>query len=154
MDGQFEFILGKQESMTWSEGSEPKDNPLVLYWFGDKHVLVWLVCPSSGLNIFEPLDENPPNTFNFRLTHKCACWNGCGSNTTTHSPSTKITSTLTTAHPHSTKTVPSTTTTSTTEILPTTTVPLDGSIGISGEATFIITLLLLSFIYSRRFASY
>jgi len=54
--------------------------PQVSYSSGEKQVIVLLQCPDAGEEQFEALGEGPElNNYKFRLTHKCACWNGCSS---------------------------------------------------------------------------
>jgi hypothetical protein len=78
-DGKETFTLGKQESASWNPGSGSNDIPSVNYVYGAKKVDVLLQCSSEGDNEFQAFGEDPVNTFKFRLTHKCACWNGCSS---------------------------------------------------------------------------
>jgi hypothetical protein len=77
IDGQQTIILGKQESASWNPGSILNDLPSINYVYADKNVNVLLQCSTEGNNEFEAFGENPINTYKFRLTHKCACWNGC-----------------------------------------------------------------------------
>ncbi len=79
LDGIFQFALGTQESAVWSAGAGLGNIPQVSYSSGEKQVIVLLQCPVAGEEQFEALGENPINTYKFRLTHKCACWNGCSS---------------------------------------------------------------------------
>ncbi len=73
----FTFILGKQDSAKWDDGSRLGVAPSISYSFNTKIVYVELVCSSSEIEEFEALGEDPQETYTFRLTHKCACWNGC-----------------------------------------------------------------------------
>ncbi len=66
-----------QDSAIWSEGVGLGVNPSISYSRGEKQAIVELVCATSGTNVFEALGESPLNTYTFRLTHKCACWNRC-----------------------------------------------------------------------------
>ena len=77
-DGQFTFILGKHDSAKWNPGAGLGSSPSVNYEFGEKKVSVSLQCGQAGDNQLEALGEDGVNNFKFRLTHKCACWNGCG----------------------------------------------------------------------------
>lgn len=52
-------------------------SPSITYSYGPKYAQVLLQCGSGDLNEFEFLGENPINVYKFRLTNKCACWNGC-----------------------------------------------------------------------------
>jgi len=47
------------------------------YVYGDKKVNILLQCSTEGNNELQAFGEDPVNTFKFRFTHKCACWNGC-----------------------------------------------------------------------------
>jgi hypothetical protein len=78
MDGQFTFILGTQGSAQWSPGSGLGIPPQVSYSSDQKQVFVSLICGNNESNVLEALGEDPENVYKFRLTHKCACWNGCG----------------------------------------------------------------------------
>lgn len=78
-DEQFTFTLGTQESARWNPGTGINDSPSVNYEYADKRVSVLLQCSTEGNNEFQAYGEDPINTYKFRLTHKCACWNGCSS---------------------------------------------------------------------------
>jgi hypothetical protein len=75
MDGQFTFVLGTQDSAKW-DAQGVSDNHTISYSSGEKQVLVTLVC-SKGPTIVDALGEDPINNYKFRVTSKCACWNGC-----------------------------------------------------------------------------
>jgi hypothetical protein len=77
IDGQNTFPLGTQESAKWTAGNGTSSAPTVSYTYEEKQVIVELICSTNGTNLFEVFDENPINTFKFRLTDKCACWNEC-----------------------------------------------------------------------------
>ena len=76
-DLKLRFTLGTQDSAKWNPGAGLGDVPSVSYSFGPKQVQVSLVCSDSTTAEFEPLGESPINMYKFRLTHKCACWDGC-----------------------------------------------------------------------------
>ncbi len=78
-DGILQFALGTQESAVWSAGAGLGSPPQVSYSLGEKKVVVFLQCPDAGEEKFEALGEDMINNYKFRITHKCACWNGCGS---------------------------------------------------------------------------
>jgi hypothetical protein len=78
-DGTPVYTIGTQESASWNPGTESGDIPTVIYTYGEKRTIVILRCSTTGMEKFEALGEDPPNTYIFRLTHKCACWNGCSS---------------------------------------------------------------------------
>ncbi len=79
MDGQFTYAIGTQESASWNPGTGTNDSPSVSYSNGEKRVIVSLECSVTGVEKFEALGESPTNTYTFRLTHRCACWDGCSS---------------------------------------------------------------------------
>lgn len=75
-DGKFQFALGTQDSAKWNPG-DAGSNPTVSYTDGSKLVRVELICSEDVRGDLIALGENPMNTYKFRLTSKCACWNGC-----------------------------------------------------------------------------
>jgi len=77
MDEQFTLSLGTQESAKWSAGNGTSSAPTVSYTYQERQVVVELICSTNGTSLFEAFGENPRNTFKFRLTDKCACWDGC-----------------------------------------------------------------------------
>jgi hypothetical protein len=76
-DEQNTFALGTQESTLWDLGSGEDDSVSVSYVYGDKKVNISLQCSMEGNNEFQAFGEGPINTYKFRFTHKCACWNRC-----------------------------------------------------------------------------
>ena len=76
-DMQLQFVLGTQAKAVWSQGAGLGSTPSISYSEGLKQVQVSLVCSDSTTPEFEVLGESPINTYKFRLTHKCACWDGC-----------------------------------------------------------------------------
>jgi hypothetical protein len=78
LDGIFAFPIGEQNSAQWNPGASLEILPSVSYRYGAKTSIVTLQCSTDESNIFEALGEDPINTYNFRLTNRCACWNGCG----------------------------------------------------------------------------
>ena len=78
MDKKDNFSLGTQDSAKWSAGGAGGMNPTVSYSTDLRHTTVLLQCSTNGTNQFEFLGENPVYNYTFRLTNKCACWNGCG----------------------------------------------------------------------------
>lgn len=79
LDGLYHFTIGVQDSAIWHPGSETDKAPSVTYTHGEKRSVVELQCSTTGEEDFEVLGEGPINHFTFRITHKCACWNGCSS---------------------------------------------------------------------------
>lgn len=71
------YVLGYQETASWSPGNASGADPTVTYFAGQRKVIVILVCSTNGSEAFEVLGEDPAFTYTFRLTSKCACWNGC-----------------------------------------------------------------------------
>jgi len=78
-DERFEMSLGGQETATWSLGLGSDENPIISYSTPRRTTHVILQCSTNGSVAFEFLSENPEYTYTLRLTHKCACWNGCSS---------------------------------------------------------------------------
>ena len=77
-DKTLSFILATQDSAKWDAGAGPGSNPSISYTYREKKVSVELYCSNTTTAEFEAIGESPINVFKFRLTHKCACWNGCG----------------------------------------------------------------------------
>lgn len=75
----FAISLGSQESATWNAGHDSDENPSVSYSANMRTTHIILKCSTNGSEAFELLREDPEYTYTLRLTHKCACWNGCGS---------------------------------------------------------------------------
>jgi hypothetical protein len=80
-DGLYSFSIGKQENAVWSSDSGLGTIPSVTYSYNEKRVKVSLQCGTYADNRLEAIGEGPTNYYQFRLTHKCACWNGCQSKT-------------------------------------------------------------------------
>ncbi|CAF0720230.1 unnamed protein product [Adineta steineri] len=78
-DKTLTFVLAKQDSAKWDAGAGPGTNPIISYKFDDKEVFVELQCTDSMTAEFLALGEQPIKTYKFKLSHKCACWNGCKS---------------------------------------------------------------------------
>lgn len=76
-DGIHVYILGTQESAKWNLGTAMNDTATITYSTNIRTTVVHLQCSTSGEEEFEVL--NDPTFFVFRLSHKCACWNGCSS---------------------------------------------------------------------------
>jgi hypothetical protein len=79
VDGGDAYALGTQQSALWNPGAETGGVPSIVYIYGEKTVFVMLQCSTNGTEEFEVLGEDPMNVYVFRLTSKCACWNGCSS---------------------------------------------------------------------------
>ncbi len=79
MNEEYSYTLGTQASALWNPGAETGGIPSVAYIYGEKTVVVLLQCSTTGTEEFEILGEDPINVYIFRLTHKCACWDGCSS---------------------------------------------------------------------------
>ncbi|CAF3738054.1 unnamed protein product [Rotaria sordida] len=73
------FTLGTQDSVKWDPGTTLGSSPSVSYSAGEKKVIVILQCATDDTNELEALGEPSINNYRFILTHKCACWDGCGS---------------------------------------------------------------------------
>jgi hypothetical protein len=76
-DKVYTFILATQDGAKWDAGAGPGTNPSILYTYNDKLVSVELICSDKTNAELEAIGEGPQNNYKFRLTHKCACWNGC-----------------------------------------------------------------------------
>lgn len=75
-DGQFRFALAKQDSATWSIDAAGS-NPVLSYSLNEKKVTVEIQCSDSTNPLFTAVGEIQTNTYSFRLSHKCGCWDGC-----------------------------------------------------------------------------
>lgn len=73
------YLLDRQESALWSPGNDNGADPTVTYSGDLRKAIVILVCSTNGSEEFEVVGEEPAYTYTFRLTSKCACWNGCTS---------------------------------------------------------------------------
>ena len=80
IDGKYSFDIGVQDSATWSAGATG-GFPSVTYTSAnrEKTTIIQMQCAKDDTNDLEALGEGPTNTYKFRLTHKCACWDGCSS---------------------------------------------------------------------------
>ncbi|CAF2639248.1 unnamed protein product [Rotaria sp. Silwood2] len=78
MDGKFSFSLGAQDSVKWNPGAGLGSSLTILYSAGEKKVTVTLQCVTDGTHELEALGEPSLNNYKFILSHKCACWDGCG----------------------------------------------------------------------------
>jgi hypothetical protein len=78
-DGIHVYITGTQESAKWNIGNEINDSVTITYSTHIRTTIVKLQCSPTGVEEFEVLSEEPASVYTFRLTHKCACWNGCSS---------------------------------------------------------------------------
>ncbi len=77
IDGIHVYITGTQESAKWNIGVN--DSVTITYSEYIRTTIVKLQCSTTGVEEFEVLGEEPSSVYIFRLTHKCACWNGCKS---------------------------------------------------------------------------
>lgn len=50
---------------------------MIQYTTDERTTIIILNCSIDGTEKFEALGEVPMLFYNFRLTHKCACWNRC-----------------------------------------------------------------------------
>ncbi len=76
-DKTLTFVLGRQDSAKWDAGAGPGTNPTISYSFDAKQALIELQCATDETNQLEAIGEGPINVYKFRLTNKCACWDGC-----------------------------------------------------------------------------
>ncbi|CAF1007924.1 unnamed protein product [Adineta ricciae] len=88
-DGKYSFSIGLQNSASWNPGTGLGSLPSVTYSDGAKQASVTLQCSTDGSESLEALGESPTNFYKFRLTHKCACWDGCKNSPDTTTKSSK-----------------------------------------------------------------
>lgn len=74
---KYSFTLGIQESASWKKEGVLSDTPAVVYEYAEKTAIVFLQCSTTGEEHLEVVGEVSINLYEFRLTHRCACWNGC-----------------------------------------------------------------------------
>lgn len=80
VDGSHATAIGYQETVKWIRILSSTDETLMFQYNTDERItIVLLNCSMDETEKFEALGENPILFYNFRLTHKCACWNGCHS---------------------------------------------------------------------------
>jgi hypothetical protein len=70
------YVTGTQESAKWDIGNETDVSATITYSKTIRTTIVHLRCSTTGVEDFEVFD-GPDPVYIFRLTHKCACWNGC-----------------------------------------------------------------------------
>lgn len=51
--------------------------PNIQYTLGQKTVNMQLTCVKDSTGELEALGEDPINTYKFRFTHNCICWDAC-----------------------------------------------------------------------------
>ncbi|CAF1656613.1 unnamed protein product, partial [Adineta ricciae] len=94
---QYQYNIGEQETATWSPGNGTNIDPSITYTHDDRTFVVQLRCSTSEKAEFQVFGEDPQTRYTGRLTHKCACWNGCANATsTTTTTTTATTTTITT----------------------------------------------------------
>lgn len=77
-DNRLRYTIGKQETAQWNAEAGENSSATITYTAGVKQTQMSLVCSDNQTAaVVEFLAENPVNVYNFRLTHRCACWNGC-----------------------------------------------------------------------------
>jgi len=67
--------LNTHDNVKWNTKN---DIPSITYTSLNRTTTVELVCSKKDVSLFEVLNDTALNDYKFRLTHKCACWNGCG----------------------------------------------------------------------------
>ena len=80
-DGQYEIILGKQDSAQWDVGTGAS-NPLLKYSYNDptsgqRNVEIELICNDDPQGDLVVVGEPSIGLYKFQLSSKCSCWNGC-----------------------------------------------------------------------------
>lgn len=76
-NGKSSLRLGTQESAKWNVEPNTDGALSISYTSLNKTTIVELLCSNDGTSSFKALDDTSMNIYKFRLTHKCACWNGC-----------------------------------------------------------------------------
>ncbi|CAF1691191.1 unnamed protein product, partial [Adineta ricciae] len=79
INDQYQYVIGDQETATWNPGNGTSIDPSITYTHDDRTVVVQLRCSTSEKEEFQVFGEDPLKRYTCRLTHKCACWNGCAS---------------------------------------------------------------------------
>ncbi len=79
VDGSHTTATGYHETAIWLDKFRTNVNLSILYTTDERATIVSLNCSTDGTEKFEVLGEYPMCFYNFRLTHKCACWDGCKS---------------------------------------------------------------------------
>ncbi len=78
-DGSHTTATGYHETAKWIDESGTGENLTIQYMTSERISIVFLNCSTDGTEKFEVLGEYPMLFYNFRLTHKCVCWDGCNS---------------------------------------------------------------------------
>lgn len=76
-NGRASLRLSTHENAKWNAKFDIDDVPSITYTSFNRTTIVELVCPDDDVSLFEVLNDTSINTYKFRLTHKCACWDGC-----------------------------------------------------------------------------
>lgn len=77
-DGKEQFLLAKQDGVSWDEGVGSHPTLKYTYTADQRFVNINLFCPAEGeTESFDFIRESPPKTYSFDWKNKCACWNGC-----------------------------------------------------------------------------
>ncbi len=76
-DGQFTYIIGKQDTARWDPGVPGAVNPTITYTYQEKTTVVELLCDQGMADDLTAIGEGPQNLYRFQLKGKCSCWDGC-----------------------------------------------------------------------------
>ncbi len=79
--GPDRHILAVQNNVQWDTKPGTTDNPTLSYTYqsdtGQKNVQIEMICTPDSPDSLEVLGEVGVGNYQFKLTSKCACWNGC-----------------------------------------------------------------------------
>jgi hypothetical protein len=80
-NGSDRHILARQDNVQWNTKPDTNDNPILSYSYqGDTRlniVQIEMICTPDSPDSLEVLGEFDPGNYQFKLSSKCACWNGC-----------------------------------------------------------------------------
>ncbi|CAF3589833.1 unnamed protein product [Rotaria socialis] len=74
------FILAKHDSAVWIPPIGFGGSATLTYTYQTKHVKISMQCTKdTEVNVLEIISESPQETYNMKLSSKCACFDGCKS---------------------------------------------------------------------------
>jgi len=80
-NGPDTHILAKHDSAKWDTKPFTTDNPTLSYQYnadtGQKNVQIEFICNTDPAGSLEAVGEIGTGNYQFRLSSKCSCWNGC-----------------------------------------------------------------------------
>ncbi|CAF4700051.1 unnamed protein product [Rotaria socialis] len=72
------FILAKHDSAVWIPPIGFGGSATLTYTYQTKHVKISMQCTKdTEVNVLEIISESPQETYNMKLSSKCACFDGC-----------------------------------------------------------------------------